>query len=384
MKTLLSVLMVVGVAFLTPTDAQHFDIWEWITQPQSPTYDYSRPYTRAKHIANGEKYLPVFVRQAVDDYFPMIAAKIALLSHYPNTNVITNAALASAIPSSDSAQRELRYMAMFKREVQTGYASLPSHIPEWVDAGIRDFLSADHFSIYRYAVGNNAGRWLQACHRRAETIADQMGILESKRMMQLAADVNFVRDAARVKLNELPGFMLTSGQQNITLTVRPGASPQFYAPLFTFNMAHAEHIGVGTAGTATVHVTAKSLPVLITIGSDSAVLLERNGNRSLVATEVARGVKVAVLQVPSVTNHIENQTVARGVVQTVNYGDVFAGERLSYAVQSEQTSVCTVRLTEAGILAITGVSAGNSTVRLTATNASGSAVTSFLVTVPAE
>ena len=377
MKRFLAVLVLVaGAQICAPVAAQHFDIWDFISHPRTVRYDETTPITATIAEANGRVYLPVAVREQVDDFFPMISAKVALLSHVPSPNPITQAALATAIPSGDSAQRELRYMAMFKREVQLGYSTLPPQIPGWVN-------QYNLPELWRNWIDFGVSEFLSACHLRAEKMADIMGVLNAKRMMSLGADIDFVRDSAQVALDEVQGFMLTSGRQNINLQTRPGKTARFYAPLTTLSMSSAERISVGTAGTATIHITGKSLPTLISLGGATPIVLEPNGNRSLTAAEVARGVKVWVQAVPTVTTHVANQTLGVAVVQSVSFA--FAGENLTYAVASSQPSVCTVRLSEtAGTAVLTGVRAGNATITITATNSSGSAVISFVATVGAD
>ncbi len=384
MKRIFCLLMLAGVAIALPIGAQtpHFDIWDWITTPQDPAYDYTYPPTRAIHLSNAQLYLPVYVRESVDDYFPMISAKIAILSHYPNANAITHAALGIAIPTGDTAQRELRYMAMLKREVQLGYASLSSQLPAQVDSQISNFGVTD-FLVYQIAVSEVVSPWLIACDRRAKKIIDVMSRWEAKRMQDLGADIAFVRDSAQVSLGEKPGFTFVSHRKNLRLTTRQGATPRFYAPLMTTQMSYIHRIGLGTGGPSTAFVAAAQNPSLIKIAAGADELLAANTTRTFTAREVGRGIRIRVLQVPSVAAHLENVSLARGVVQSVDYSNVFTGERLTYTVQSEQTSVVTVRLTETSTLALTAVNAGNSNIRLVATNEAGSAVTSFLVTVTA-
>ena len=372
-RFLVVLLLVASFVFANDASAQHFDIWDWITDPQAVRYDNTHPITRAIALSNSRLYLPVAIREQVDDFFPMVSAKIALLAYDASRDGPTHALLSRAVPTGDTAQREVRYMAAFKREVQLGYASLPQLLSTWLD-----FTGYD--PIWRVTVEYEVSAWLGKCSVRAKQIVTQMTLMESKRMIALASDVDFVRDSAQVKLNEVPGFMLTSGRQNINLQTRPGKTARFYSPLTTLSMSSAERISVGTAGTATIHITGKSLPTLISLGGATPIVLEPNGNRSLTAAEVARGVKVWVQAVPTVTTHVANQTLGVAVIQSVSYA--FEGENLTYAVASSQPSVCTVRLSEtAGTAVLTGVRAGNSTITITATNSSGSAVISFIATV---
>ena len=99
--------------------------------------------------------------------------------------------------------------------------------------------------------------------------------------------------------------------------------------------------------------------------------------------DVAKGVRISPIDTPSVVTHIANQSVEATTEQTLDYTGTFAGTRLTYAITSSQESVLRVRLGETGIAVLEGVSAGNSTVRLSATNEAGSAVSEFIVTVTA-
>ena len=200
-------------------------------------------------------------------------------------------------------------------------------------------------------------------------------------MTALASDTVFVRDSARVKLGEIPGFMLTAGRQNLKVKVRAGHVAQFYAPLTTLDMNYAD-IAVGTAGSATAHITAKSQPLLVTLGNGTPSVMNINDNRSFTSSQVAQGLKVWVMAVPTVTQHIDNQTLGVGVTQAANFG--FGGELLRYSVSSSQPSVCTVSLSQdTGIIDLRGVRAGNSTISVTASNAAGNAIISFIATVTA-
>lgn len=374
------VLVVLLVLTLSVSAAHAFNVWDFISDPPPypslvgviGVYEISPAIARRE----GPKLLPWIAYHSVDREMTLVLAKIALFSHYPNTNGPTNALLTSVLPRGDGAHREVRWLGAFLGEVQATYGGLAAQVDGWYAADTRTVYYVSVDDPVRTGVRN----WLDACHIRARQIVDQMQVMEVKRMTALASDTVFVRDSARVKLGEIHGFMLTSGSQNITVKVRPGGNAMFYAPLTTLDMNYAE-VAVGTAGTATAHVTAKSQPLLVSLGNATPSVMLKNANQSFTAPQVAQGLKVWVMAVPTVTQHVGNQSVGVGVEQTVNFA--FGGELLRYSIASSQPSVATVRITETGIAAITGVRAGNSTITISATNTAGTAVTSFLVTVPA-
>lgn len=374
MKKFLVVLLVLTMS--VPA-AHAFNVWDYVSDAPTPQYDFSDT-SRAGWIANARLYLPIAVRDKVDLEMTLVLGKLSLLAHYPNTNVPTNALLMSSLPSGDSGHREVRWLAAFLDEVQSGYAGLNPQVDGWVLPEVVEFLNS---YSWKYVVDGPIYNWVEMCNRRAKQIVAQMALMESKRMTALASDVLFVRESARVKLGEIPGFMLTAGRQNLNVKVREGGVAQFYAPLTTLDMAYAD-IAVGTAGTATAHLTAKSQPLLVSLGDGTPTVMSPNANQSFTSTQVAQGIKAWIMAVPTVVQHVGNQTLRVGVRQTVNYQ--FGGELLRYSVNSSQPSVCTVSLSQdTGIAVLQGVRAGNATITITATNSAGSAVTSFIATIEA-
>ena len=380
MRRIFAMLVLIGVMIVTPVGAS-FNVWDFVSDAVEPRYEVPTPAYHAMPtdmiLRNARAYLPFSARREVDREMTLVLAKLAVTAHFPNTNAPTNALLLASLPSGDTGQREVRWLAAFMDEVQSGYASLEPQIEGWVRSRSGEIYAWDWKAI----VDSGVGSFITDCDRRAKQIVTQMALMESKRMTALASDTVFVRESARVKLGEIPGFMLTAGRQNLNVKVRAGGVAQFYAPLTTLDMAYAD-IAVGTAGTATAHITGKSQPVLISVGNGTPSVLEVNGNQSFTAPQVAQGLRVWVMAVPTVTQHVGNQELAVGVRQTVNFS--FGGELLRYSVTSSQPSVCTVSLSQdTGIAVLQGVRAGNATITITATNSAGSAVTQFIATVTA-
>ncbi len=380
MKTLLCVVLVLA-CFASAPAQQHFDIWNYVLHPrEAATFPYQLT-TQAQAQAYLQSRVPVHVREQVDDYLPMVTVKLALLSHYPNTNAATQALLAATVPLEETVTNEVRYLAAFKREIQLGYPALYADSATWGD---RTWGLGVHYQNQNYYldIGTfHVSRWLAACDKRAAYIVSLMQTLETYQMPALAADVHFVRDSARVKLKEQNGFRLTAGRQNLYLTVRSGASRVLFAPLRSVDCRSLHLIQRGTAGTATCNIVPQG-PVLIKIGSAAEFVQANGALRQFTNAEVGKGIRVLPLDPPVVAMHLQNQQVEVGTTQTLTFDGTFVGERLQYTVGTSQPSVALVRLSRDGdILDITGVSAGNTNITLQASNAAGNAVTQIIVTV---
>lgn len=380
MRTLLCLLLVLACFQSTP--AQHFDIWDYVTHPREETATFPNTFaTQAQARAYVQSRVPVHVRERIDDYLPMTAVKLALLSHYPNTNAATQALLADAVPTGTTVTNEIRYLAALKREVQLGYPALYADSATWGDARWQQGHPFQTQQFYRDVGSFQVSQWLSACYKRAVQIVTLMQTLETYQMPALAADVHFVRDSARVKLKEQNGFRLTAGRQNLYLTVRSGASRVLFAPLRSVDCRSLHLIQRGTAGTATCNIVPQG-PVAIQIGT-AAEFVQNNGVlRQFTDAEVGRGIRIIPIDPPTVGIHLTNQQVEVHTTQTFTFDDSFLGQRLRYSVSTSQPSVALVRLSrDDHIIDITGVSAGNATITLTASNPAGNAVTQFIVTV---
>lgn len=379
MRMILCVVLVLA-CFASAPAQQHFDIWNYVTHPREETATFPNIFTtQAQARAYVQARVPVHVREHVDDYLPMVAVKLALLSHYPNTNAATQALLAAAVPTGTTVTNEIRYLAALKREIQLGYPALYADAATWGDP-LWQFGTRNQY-IYQNIGSGQVSQWLSACYKRAVQIVVLMQTLETQHMPALAADIHFVRDSARVKLKEQNGFRLTAGRQNLYLTVRSGASRVLFAPLRSVDCRSLHLISRGTAGTATCNIVPQG-PVAIQIGS-AAEFIQNNGVlRQFTNVEIGRGIRITPIDPPTVGVHLTNQQVEVHTTQTLTFDDSFLGQRLRYSVSTSQPSVALVRLSRDGdILDITGVSAGNATITLTASNPAGNAVTQFIVTV---
>lgn len=377
MRTLLCFILIVAVLDCTPA---YFDIWDAITHPPAEIATFPHTFTtRAQARAYMRARVPVLVREQVDDYLPMSAVKLALLSHYPNTNAATQALLAVAVPTGTTVINEVRYIAAFKREVQLGYPALAAQADTWTDVNWPGWTQ--RWLYETYAGHTEVSQWLSACYKRAVQIVMLMQTLETYQMPALAADVQFVRDSARVKLKEQNGFRLTAGRQNLYLTTRSGASRVLFAPLRSVDCRSLHLIQRGTAGTATCNIVPQGA-VAIQIGT-AAEFIQNNGVlRQFTNAEVGRGIRIIPIDPPTVGVHLTNQQVEIHTTQTITFDDSFLGQRLRYSVSTSQPSVALVRLSrDDHIIDITGVSAGNATITLTASNPAGNAVIQFIVTV---
>ena len=380
MRFLLCVVLLLSCA--VSATAQHFDIWDG---PRIPRLEYATfPYqftTQAQALAYAKAQLPMFVHEHVDDFLAVSAIKMALLAHMPNTNTVTQSILSGAVPTGDTAQREIRFVAAFKREVELSYATYAAQVDVrvaqvWQQGSRRDY---DFYQIASIPAGN----LMRASYRRARQIEATMTRLETQHMSALASDVDFIRNSALVTRGEQNGFRLSAGQQNLHVTVDRGDTPVLVAPLRFVDCRQLHRIGIGTANTATAHVVPKGGAVTLTVGTGAVSVVRQGVLRTLTAAELKLGVSVQPIDVPTVSTHLSNQSFEVSTETTVDYSDVFTGSRLTYAVTSSQPSVATVRLGEAGILVVRAVAAGNTTITLTASNESGNAVTTFIATVTA-
>lgn len=380
MRFLLCLVLVLGVAIATPSLAQ--DVWNYVTHPVLEQVEFPGTFTTiAQATAYAQSRIPSELRQQMDDYLPIVAVKIALLAEFPSTNAATQALLSRAVPTGTSSTNEIRYMAAFKREVQIGYGSLAGQVAARVpSAWARHERYSDQ---YDNMARSPVSTLMSTAYRRAAQIVATMERLESQQMAGLAAQVEFIRDSALVSLGQQTGFRLSAAQQNLYVKVHAADSQQLVAPLRFVDCRELYHIGRGTASTATAHIVGKNGPVLVKVGTAAGTVSLKDTLRTLTDAELALGVQVTPIDVPVVDGHIANQTVESTTEQTVSYAGTFDGTRLTYQVTSSQPSVATARLGEAGILVIRGVSAGNSTITLTASNEAGNAVTTFIATVTA-
>lgn len=381
MRRFFCILLGLAVAIATPSLAQNTDVWDYVTRPRVETHRFPLTFTtEAEARTYAQLHIPTELRKQFDDYLPIVSVKIALLSHYPSTNAATQALLADAVPTGTSVQNEVRYLAAFKREVEMGIdtiasATIPVVQNQWRN-GFRDRFYFADLSSYPIAT------LMDTSYQRAHQIVLQMSNLEKWQMPALAADVDFVRDSARVKIGEINGFRFSSRQQNLYVKPKATDTAKLYSPLRSTWVREFANVGVGTEGQASFSIVPHGA-VECQIGTASSFNVLDGVVRLFSTAEVAKGVRITPIDAPTVATHIANQTVEATTEQTLDYSDTFAGTGLTYAITSSQESVLRVRLGETGIAVLEGVSAGNSTVRLTATNPAGSAISEFIVTVTA-
>ena len=374
------VCLVLVMACFQSTPAQVADLWDYVTHPREERAVFSFPLTtRGQVIAYAQSQVAEQVRNLVDDYLPMSAVKLALFSHYPSSNTATQALLASVIPSGVSAENEVRYIAAFKRELQQDYSD--TYLAVGLAAGA--LWDSGERQWWRFnSVGSEpVYQFVNRCYKRAVQVVATMSRLETQLMPALAADADFIRNSALVSLRQQNGFRLQAGQQNLYLTVRSGASRVLFAPLRSVDCRSLHLIQRGTASTATCNIVPQG-PVLIKIGSAAEFVQANGALRQFTNAEVGKGIRIIPIDPPTVGVHLTNQQVEVHTTQTFTFDDSFLGQRLRYSVSTSQPSVALVRLSREGhIIDITGVSAGNATITLTASNPAGNAVTQFIVTV---
>ena len=164
-KGLVVLLLVVGLTIVMSVAAPAFDVWDFVSGPPTyPTLVGVDAYEISPAIARreGPKLLPVTAYHAVDREMTLVLAKMALFSHYPNTNGPTNALLTSVLPRGDGAHREVRWLGAFLGEVQATYGGLAAQVDGW--------YAAETATVYYGYIGGpvdkGVERWLEACHTR--------------------------------------------------------------------------------------------------------------------------------------------------------------------------------------------------------------------------
>ena len=298
------------------------------------------------------------------------------------TNIATRSLSSARIPADANSDDTLRFLIALMYEKQIGLSELISlieirHTPSNVNypyfVSIPESIPEVRKRLALITKWND----------RAAKIVDIMKYLEGYLMTDLASKPNFVRDSALVSLDEQNGFKLTAGAQNLYITPKVGDTRALVSPLRSITCREAYLIERGTAGTASGSITPKG-PVLIKVGTAAATVQNNGVVRVLTDAEIGQGINVVPMDPPTVIQHIMNQSVEAGTTQTVTWTGFFGGLNLTYAATSSNTAVATVRLSsDTGILDITAKTAGETTIKLTASNAAGNAVTSFLTTVTA-
>ena len=297
------------------------------------------------------------------------------------TNIVTRSLTDSRIPTDAKSDKTLRFLVALMHEKEVGLPELISvigmrHNPSY-DLPYTIYVSAESYETEKRAA--IIAKW----NSRAAKVVDTMEYLEGYLMTDLASKPNFVRDSALVSLGEKNGFKLTAGAQNLYITPKVGDTRALVSPLRSITCREAYLIERGTAGTASGSITPKG-PVLIKVGTAAATVQNNGVVRVLTDAEIGQGINVVPMDPPTVIQHIMNQSVETGTTQTVTWTGFFGGLNLTYTATSSNTAVATVRLSaDTGILDITAKTAGETTIKLTASNAAGNAVTSFLTTVTA-
>ena len=94
----------------------HFNVWDFISVPLLyTTRSHPDPTNHAEAVEDLHAMLPVWIQEYVTQPLSIKLAKVALLTHRPSMNTATNALLLTTIPSTESIESELRYLAAFKR-----------------------------------------------------------------------------------------------------------------------------------------------------------------------------------------------------------------------------------------------------------------------------
>lgn len=298
------------------------------------------------------------------------------LSH--TTNARTLALANSRIPIASKTDNTLRFLISLMYEKEVGFSNFLSLIPITHSRSVPTYYVASLVDVFG-TLTKELSKW----NNRAAKVVDTMEYLEGYLMNDLASKPDFVRDSALVSLGEKNGFKFTAGAQNLYITPKVGDTRSIISPLRSITCREAHLIEIGTAATATGSITPKG-PVLIKVGTTAATVQNNGIVRVLTREEIKQGIKVTPIDPPTVIQHIGLQTVEAGTTQTVTWTGFFGGLELTYTATSSNTAVATVSLSsDTGILDITAKTAGQTTIKLTASNPAGNAVTSFLTTVTA-
>ena len=376
------VLTVTIVTVALAQEADDFDIWDFATHPSVVEYNLERPGTRVTVLANVRLGIPVLVMEEVDNYLPMVAVKLALLSHVPSTNAATQALLTSAIPTGDSGVREIRYLAAVKSEVRRGYAALKPVLIQQVTEDLVYWIPEEywHFGTWRYYLKPIVTRWMLANHKRAIKIADIMGYCDTRNMTAVAVDGEWIRDSARVELGELGGFTLTGGSKNIHITTRLGQTQRTYTAGSIVKANAIYRLSEARDGIGTATIVAGDAPVKFSIGTSGETTLAGGGTRIFSDRELINGVSIRTVA-PPVASTIDPQSTSVGDLQTVAFTP-FTGEDISYFVSSSDATIVAVRLSSTpNTIIITARKVGTATVTLTGANGAGSVTATFKVVV---
>ena len=198
---LLACVLTVTIVTVALAQEADFDVWDFATHPTVVDYDTTRAITSAIALANVKLGIPVLVMEEVDNYLPMVAVKLALLSHSPSTNSATQALLSSAIPTGDSGVKEVRYLAAFKAEIRRGYAVLNAGLIQRATQQIASWTPNAYWywGVWRNDLGTLITRWMRANHFRALKVADIMGYCDTRNMTAVAVDYEWIRNSARVE-----------------------------------------------------------------------------------------------------------------------------------------------------------------------------------------
>ena len=386
MKRFLTILLVlvVGVAFAMPTLAQEandFDIWDFATHPPTLQWDGTYPPTRASVLSNMTSYLTFTIMEEIDSYILMSTTKLALMAHSPSSNVATQALLTATIPTGDTAEKEVRYLASFKDEVNRGYSSLVSQVPIWYERSFRWTRDVYQTSVrFRYLVDLPVYTFLRVNHNRALKVADTLAYLDTRGMTAVGTDYEWVRDSARVQLGELGGFTLTGGSKDIHITTRLGQTQRTYTAGSIVKANAIYRLSEARDGIGTATIVAGTAPVKFSIGTSGETTLAGGATRIFSDHELINGVSIRTVA-PPVASSVDPQSTSVGDTQTVAF-TAFTGEDIVYSVSSSDSGVVSVRKSATPLtLVLSAHKVGIATVTLTGTNGAGSATATFKVVV---
>lgn len=307
------------------------------------------------------------------------------MANNTDIDIDTHSLARQRIPTGINTNDTLRFLIAFLYEKEIGFS----------EAEDTSIITHRVGETYPYTYGFESRMIepiIEKWNRRAAKITELMrGAQEA--IGNLAGNADFIRDAALVALEENIGLKMTAAGNRITFAI---PNDTYGREFHTLNANQSFYIDtlndVGfprtkTNQTDTLTVTsiggANELRFRTSSGTTKEVLA-KDASRTFTPAEMAVYITSAPITLPKVVTHIGNQSVEATTTQSLDFSGTFSGLQLTYAVKSSDESKVTARLSvDTGILALTGVAVGTANVTLTATNAAGSSVTSFQVTVTA-
>ena len=343
-----------------------------------------------KTLEEAESLVSDFVYASLGRFFSYQVNDVMYLSIYSSlrhtTNIDVQGLASDRIPHDNTKDKTLSFLIALIHEKHLGITDLIEKVKSELEHTRR---------IYRIRNYDPIDTALTLWTKRADKIADLTIDVRSK-VGVLAAKADFIRNWALVDLKEEIGIEATAANNNINIaftdpTNNNAKTTSQLAATKTMKVIKLEDTKLPPAGHRnneidTLTITSRNGANFYNI-KDSAgnwssdAVLNKDTSKTFTFAEMTYGVRTRPIAPPTVYRTVDDQSLNVAVVQSVSLDTVFTGVLLTTTAQSNNEGVITVIVTRDGNLAITGVAAGTATITVTATNVSGSASTTFDVTV---